>query len=192
MKFAITTAYVLLFCSLSMGQNSGTKWFSESEKNGVRIQNSLPKGGPYTGPTNEHFSYSYLVFYTRVTNETGHPIELSLGFSADSIPIPNSPHTFMKVFLPPETMTLEKRSLFSYGVTELKSFDKSTDFKATIEPMKDCLFYTVALFYQTRDNLWNEDRGGNRAEYVFDGKDLVFTMLPQIDALQCGKIVPGN
>ncbi|MEL7004110.1 MAG: hypothetical protein AAFN93_15430 [Bacteroidota bacterium] len=189
MKFAITTVCILLFYSLAKGQNTDTKWYSENEKDGVIIQNSFPKGGPYTGPTNEHFNYSYLVFYTHVINETGHPIELSINFSADSIAIPNSPHTFVKVFLPADTMTFDKQNLFSYGVTRLESLDQSTNFQRTINSKEDCLFYTVALFYQTKDNVLSEGRGGNRAEFVFNGKDLVFNMLPQIDSLPCGQII---
>ncbi|MEM9022843.1 MAG: hypothetical protein AAGB22_03830, partial [Bacteroidota bacterium] len=120
--------------------------------------------------------------------ETWNSIELSLHFSADSIPIPNSPHTFVKVFLPPDTMTLDKQPAFSYGVTRLTSFDKPTSFQRTIMPKEDCLFYTVALFYQTKNDAWSEERGGNRAEFIFDGKGLIFNMLPQIDALPCGQI----
>ena len=189
MRFAVTTVCFLLFCSLARGQNTGTKWYSENEKNGVIIQNSFPKGGPYTGPTNEHFNHSYLVFYTRVINETEHPIELKISFSADSIAIPNSPNTFVKVFLPADTMTLDKQNLFSYGVTQLESFDKSTNFQRIVNPKEDCLFYTVAFFYQTKDNVLSEDRGGNRAEFIFNGKDLVFNMPPQIDSLPCGHII---
>ncbi|MEM7727067.1 MAG: hypothetical protein AAGA64_05525 [Bacteroidota bacterium] len=189
MRFAITIICFLLISSLAKGQNTGTKWYSENEKNGIIIQNSFPKGGPYTEPTNEHFNYSYLVFYTRVINETGHPIELTVSFSADSITIPNSPNTFVKVFLPPDTMTLDKQNLFSYGVTRLESFDKSTNFQRTINSKKDCLFYTVALFYETNDNVLSEERGGNRAEFIFNGKDLFFNMLPQIDSLLCGQII---
>ena len=182
MRLALTTACVLLLSVLADGQTNTTNWFSEHEKNGVFIQNSFPKGGPYTGPTSEHFNYSYLVFYSRVVNETEHPVELTIAFSADPIPIPNSPHTFVKVLLPTDTMTVDKQRSFSYGVTQLGSLDKSSSFQKTLNPSEDCLFYTVALFYQTRDDVLDEDKGGNRAEYIFKGKELVFNMLPQIDA----------
>ncbi|MEM1408469.1 MAG: hypothetical protein AAGG59_16925 [Bacteroidota bacterium] len=188
MRLAITTIYLSLCCFFAKGQNTGTKWYSEHEKNGVIIQNSFPKGGPYMGPTEEHFNYSYLVFYHRVMNETGHPVEISISFSADSISIPGAPNTFVKVFLPSDTMTLDKRPLFSYGVTRLASLEEPTNFQRTIKPKTDCLFYTVALFYQTKDNVWNEERGGNRAELCFNGNNLVYNMLPQIDALACGRI----
>jgi hypothetical protein len=188
MRFALTTITFLLCCSFAVGQSIGTKWYSEQENDGILIQNSFNKGGPYTGPTTEHFNYSYLVYYSRVINETEHPIELSLSFSADPIPIPNSPNTFVKVFLPSDTMTLEKRSAFSYGITQIASLDEPTNFHRILQPKQDCLFYSVAIFYQTKDTAFNEDRGGNRAEFVLKGNELVYNLLPAIDALPCGKI----
>ncbi|MEM1339106.1 MAG: hypothetical protein AAGF96_15205 [Bacteroidota bacterium] len=189
LRFALTKICFLLCCSFATGQNTDTKWYSENKKNGIVIQNSFPKGGPYTGPTNAHFNYSYLVFFTRIVNETEHLIELKIRFSADSIAIPNSPNTFVKVFLPPDTMTLDKQHVFSYGITRLASFDKPTSFNSIIPPGEDALFYTAAIFYQTTDNFLSEERGGNRAEFIFDGKDLVFNMRPQIDSLPCGHII---
>ena len=128
---------------------------------------------------------SYLVFFTSVINETEHPLELTVNFSPDSIPIPNSPDTFVKLFLPSDTMTLDKQALFSYGITELEAFDKSTKFQRKLNPKEDCLFYIVAVFYQTNADAWNQERGGNRAELVLDGQDLFYNMLPQIDSLPC-------
>ncbi|MEL7161183.1 MAG: hypothetical protein AAFN92_10530, partial [Bacteroidota bacterium] len=114
--------------------------------------------------------------------------ELSLNFSADSIPIPNSPGTFVKLFLPPDTMTIAKQPLFSYGITELASLEKSTSLQKKVNPAEDCLFYVVALFYQTKDGTF-QDRGGNRAELVLQGQDLFYRMPPQIDSLRCGHLI---
>ncbi|KAA3626940.1 MAG: hypothetical protein DWQ02_20145 [Bacteroidetes bacterium] len=175
--------------SFVKGQNIDIDWYSETTSNGVIIQNSFPKGGPYKGPTTEHFNYSYLVFFSRVINETGKPLELDIHFSADSIAIPNSPGTFVKLFLPPDIMTLDKRSLFSYGVTELESFNESTSFERKLNPGEDCLFYVVAIFYQTNADAWNQERGGNRTELVLKGQDLFYKMPPQIDSLHCGHII---
>ena len=161
-----------------MGQRiSKTNWYSETNTNGVVIQNSFPKGGPYKGPTKRNFNYSHLVFYTRVVNETETPLELTINFSADSIPIPHSPDTFVKLFLQP---------LF---VTELESFDKPTTFQRTIKPKAECLFYVVAIFYQTIATPENRDRGGNRAELIMKGQDLFYRMPPTIDSLLCGQII---
>jgi len=130
-----------------------------------------------------------LVFFTRVINETGNSLELTVNFSTDSIVIPNSPDTFVKLFLPSDTMTLDKQNLFSYGIAELESFDKSTWFQRTINPKEDCLFYVVAIIYQTMADVRDQQRGGNRAELVLKGQDLFYRMLPQIDSLLCGHII---
>ena len=180
--------YFLLICSYAKSQNTETKWYSETNNNGIIIQNSFPKGGPYTGQTKKHFNYSYLVFYSRVINQTEKAFELKINFPADSIGIPNSLDTFVKLFLPPDKMTLEKQNLFSYGVTEFESFDNATMFQKTLNPNEDCLFYVVAIFYQTKASAQNQQRGGNRTELVLEGQQLFYKMLPQIDSMHCGEI----
>jgi hypothetical protein len=188
MKFLISIVSSLLICSFVKGQSIDTEWYSESVSNGITIQNSYPKGGPYTGPTKKYFNHSYLVFFTRVINGTEKPLEFSLNFTADSFPIPNSPETFVKLFLPRDTMTFAKQALFSYGITALESFDKPTRFHSKLNPGEDCLFHVVAFFYQTNAGAWNQERGGNRAELVLKGEDLFYNLFPQIDNLPCGQI----
>jgi hypothetical protein len=178
------------FCTLATGQGfSKTEWPSETNSNGIVIQNSYPKGGPYKGPVKKNFNYSHLVFFTRVINQTETPVELTINFSADSIPIPHSPDTFVKLFLPSDTMTLDKQSLYGYGVKEMESFDKPTMFQRTIKPKEECLFYVVAIYYQTIATPENRDRGGNRAEFVLKGQDLFYRIPPTIDSLPCGQII---
>lgn len=188
MKSFLSLGLLFLFFA-SANSQPPADWYSESSTNGITIQNSYPKGGPYPGPTQQHFRYSYLVFFSRVVNESGHPLDLSVHFQSDSIGIPNSPDTYMKLFLPSETMTLDKRSLFSYGITELESLDQATHFQGTLQPGEDVLFYVVALFYQTRDDIWEQERGGNRGELVLQGEELSYRMLPQVEALPCGRAV---
>lgn len=190
MRSIIFSVFFLPFCTHSTGQEiSKTEWYSETNTNGIVIQNSFPKGGPYTGPAKKNFNYSHLVFFTRVVNETGTPFELTINFSGDSIPIPHAPDTFVKLFLPSDTMTHDKQSLFGYGVTHLKSFDKPTMFQRTIKPKEECLFYVAAIFYQTIATPENRDRGVNRAELIMKGQDLFYRMPPTIDSLLCGQII---
>jgi hypothetical protein len=190
MRSIIFTVCFLSFYALATGQAiSKTEWYSETNTNGIVIQNSFPKGGPYTGPTKRNFNYSHLVFFTRVINKTAAPLELTINFSADSIAIPSSADTFVKLFLPPDTMTLAKQSLFDYGARDLASFEKPTQFQRTINPGEECLFYVVAIFYQTKATAQNQQRGGNRAELVVKGQDLFYRMPPQIDSLPCGQII---
>lgn len=180
---------MFLLCSFVQGQKIDTKWYSETSINRVRIQNSLNQGGPYTGPVKKYFNVSNLIYFTRVVNETEHPLEFTVCFSADSIAIPNSPGTFVKLFLPPDTMTLAKQHSFSYGVQPLKSFDQSTSFHRKLAPFEDGLFNVVAVFYQSKPGKWSQERGGNRGELILKGQDLYYRMLPQIDLLPCGHIV---
>jgi hypothetical protein len=190
MRTILFAFYFLPFCIHAMGQgNSKTEWYSETNTNGIVIQNSFPKGGPYTGPVKRNFNYTHLVFFTRVVNETATPFELTIHFTADSIPIPHSPDTFVKLFLPSDTMTHDKQSLFDYGVTYLKSLDKPTIFQRTLQPKEECLFSIVAIFYQTIATPENRDRGGNRAELIIKGQDLFYRMSPAIDSLLCGQII---
>lgn len=109
MRCATTVLFILLIYPFVKGQ----KMYRETTSNGVIIQNRFPKGGRYTGPIKKYFNVSNLVFFTRFINETGYPLELAVNFSADSIAIPNSPGTFVKLFLPTDTMTLEKLNLAS-------------------------------------------------------------------------------
>ena len=189
-KFILSVTVFCSLCILTLGQGiAKTEWDSETKTNGIIIQNSLPKGGRYTGPTQKNFNYSQLVFYTRVFNGTRKPLELTINFSADSIPIPNSPDTFVKIFLPSDTMTHDKRFLYNYGVGTLASFDKPTRFQKTLLPNEECLFYVVGIFYQTRPTEQYLQRGGNRGELVLKGQDLFYRMPPQIDSVPCGRII---
>lgn len=184
MRSTITILFFLSICTFVKGQLI----YSESQSNGITIQNSFPRGGPYAGPVKKYLNVSNLIFFTRVANETGHPLIVEVNFSADSIAIPNSPNTFMKLFLPPDSMTLEKQNLFNYGVRALDSFDQSTSMQRTLAPDEDFLFNVVAIFFQTKDAEWGE-RGGNRAELVVKGQDLFYRMPPQIDYLHCGRVI---
>lgn len=189
MKFILSIVCFLCICCYVSGQNSHPGWYSETEQNGIIIQNSLPKGGPYQGATTGHYNPSYLVFFTRIINKTDKPLELDLDLSADSMAIPNSPDTYVKLFLPKETISMDKRSLFSYGITELASLYQATSFKKIIAPNEDGLFYVVAFFYQTRPDAWSQERGGNRAELVLKGQNLYYNLLPQIDHLPVGQLI---
>ncbi|MGH9927163.1 MAG: hypothetical protein ACRD5B_17500, partial [Nitrososphaeraceae archaeon] len=84
--------------------------YSDPTGKGVIIQNSLPKSGGvadeksrYTDSTEKN--YRYAIFWTRVINETATPLELTINFPADSFAILPSPGSYLKLFLPPDTMT---------------------------------------------------------------------------------------
>jgi hypothetical protein len=161
-----------------------TKWYSETANNGIVIQNSFPKGGADTDPRGKNFAYR--IFFSRVINETGTPLELTINFPADSFAIPPAPDAYLKVFLPPDTMSLNKELLYNYGL-DLKSYldngpNTPTQLQRTINPNEECLFYVGVLFYQAD--------GVVRAEFVAKEQELFYRITPQLgsELIPCGQI----
>ena len=163
-----------------------TKWYDQ----GVIIQNSLgPKGGRYTDPTGKEFGYA--LFWTRVINESATPLELTINFPSDSLAIPPSPDSYLKLFVPPDdTMTVDKESLYDNGEKGLKSLldtglNKATMLHITINPKKDYCFYIGALSYQSA--------GMVRAGLVLKDQELFYriSIIPHFDSafFPCGHIV---
>lgn len=117
----------------------------------VIIQNSKRKGGGYTDLTGKRF-FSAIYWY-RVINETSTPIELTIHFPAHSFATLPSPDSYLKVFIPLDTMELGKEMLYNYGATGLKSFldaglNKPTRLQRTIHPNEAILFYVGVLYYK--------------------------------------------
>jgi len=188
MRFTLSLIFFFLINANAEAQNTEPNWYSESNNNGIILQNSFPKGGLYEGSKKKYFNYSCLVFFNRIINQTEKPFELTVDFPADEIGIPDSPNTFVKLFLSSDKMTLEKQNLFNYGLTDFDSLNDATKIKKILEPNEEHLFYVVAVFYQTRNDVQNEYRGGNRTELVLEGENLFYKMLPQIESMHCGKI----
>ncbi|PHX74610.1 MAG: hypothetical protein CK547_02330 [Chitinophagaceae bacterium] len=146
--------------------------FPDSSGGDVIIQNSYPKGGSqYTDATGRTFSY--VIFWTRVMNETGAPIELTIKFPADSFPLNSSSHSYVKVFLPPGKMTLEKESLFNYGITEFEpfldtGFNKRTSLQRMISSKRESIFYTALLLYHIDFPI--------RSAFILKREDLFYTI----------------
>ena len=191
---------MLVFCTSGKGQNK-FDWYSETASQGVRIQNSLPVGmgsldssgrTGYTDSSGKFFGY--LIFFSRVINETATSLELTLNFPADFA----SPYSYLKLLLPPDTMTLDKESLFNYGVTDLKSFldnsfNKPTMLQRTINPKEECLFHIVALWskFEGRPSKFG---GVARAELALKENDLFYRITgitPELDSalIPCGNII---
>ena len=161
---------------------------------GITIQNSLPKGGMIE-PNGTQYAdssgkrYAFAVFWTRIINETTTPIELDINFPADSFAIFSPADSYLKLFLPTDTLTLDKLPLFNYGITGLKSFldrnfNKATRLQRTIKPNEEHIFYIVTLTYQAS--------GTARAALFLKEQDLYYrlSMAPHGNgAIPCGKIV---
>ena len=166
--------------------------YNDSTGLDIIIQNSLPKGLSYTDPTEKHFEGR--IFWTRVINNTAIPLELTINFPADSFAFVSSPDSYLKVFLPVDTMTLGNEALYAYGLAGLKSFldtslNKPMMLQRTIDPQEDCSFYIGVLIYH--------GGGVARAELVLKRHDLFYNIRgisTELDAtlIPCGQIVFKN
>ncbi|MES2329777.1 MAG: hypothetical protein V4539_09260 [Bacteroidota bacterium] len=113
------------------------------------ILNSFRRGAPYTDP--KGISHGKVIFWTLLVNETDNPLELKIDFPVDSFEVPGLPGKYYKLFVPPDTMTIDKEPLYDYSMTGLKSFldnniDKPSSLKRTINPKESSGFYVVILF----------------------------------------------
>lgn len=160
--------------------------YTDSRGVDVVIQNSLPKGGGYVDPTGA--STGYTIRWIRVINETTTPLELLINFPGDPFGMLRSPESCYVLFLPPDTMRLEKESLYDYGATGLKSFletgvTKPTMLQRTINPKEECLFYIGTLFFCPAN-------GPSRGELVLKEQGLFYRMNDM--EIHCGQIVIKN
>lgn len=147
------------------------------------IQNSFPRGGTkYTAPDGK--VYGYTVFWTQIINETANPFELMIDFPADALELSSSAGSYFKLFLPSDTMTIEKEDLFNYGLPDLKPFldkslQKASSLKRTIHPKESGTFYVVTLFNRGVD-------GVLRAGLSLKGQYLFYSVNDK--EIHCGKI----
>lgn len=168
------------------------------------IQNSFPKGGLLY--KDQHGTeYRRVVFWTRITNETTHALELQIDFSGDSYEFPSYVESSVrhryKLILPADTMTRDKEALFDYGMTDLDSFldnriDKPSTLKRTINPNESSGFYVVRLFIKpewgwqsakkdtTRNR--NPEYGTTRAGFSLSGEEIFYTL--NGEEIPCGRI----
>ena len=162
-------------------------WYNSAESESILIQNSYPKGGPYPGITTQHFNHSYLVFFSRIENKSDSAIKIDLTIKTDPIPIPNSPGTYMQLYLPQDEMTTDKINQFSYGLDSVPLNQYESDYKKKLDPGEHCYFYTVAFFYQDKDVEYQQ-RGGNRIKLILDREQVILEMEPQVEYLKIGTI----
>ena len=122
--------------------------YTDSKGASLIIQNSFPKSGiVYTDSNGK--KYIYAVFWTRIINKTVNPLKLTINFPSDSFEIPSSSSNYMRLLLPTDTMTINKKPLYDYGLT-IKSFldnnsHKSSSLERTIDSKSSSAFYVVAL-----------------------------------------------
>lgn len=189
----LTTFLLFTICLTAKAQTSPTKNWVDSEVDYrdsagkvLKVYSSFPRGGGgYTDATGKR--YSYVIFWTRVVNESATPLELAIKFPAEPFTIFPSPDSHIRIFLPPDTMTLEKEQLGDYGLN-LQSFldagfNKPSMLQKTINPKEECYFYIPVLIYQAR--------GTARAALVLKGQDVFFriSINPDSALIPCGRVV---
>ena len=158
----------LTFCLFSCNQNSKstleknnqsektsdknvyTKYkYTNSEGGSITIENSLPKGGlKYTDVKGE--IYNYVVFWTRIMNQTDDTLELNINFPLNSYDVPSLPGKYYEILISSDTMTIEKSPLYLYGLTNFETFlnnniHKESNLKRTINSKESTGFYVVML-----------------------------------------------
>jgi len=123
--------------------------YTDSKGTTVIIQNSVPKGLTYNPPGK---SVQGRIFWNRVINETDRPLELFIDFP-DNLSSLRTSGDYLKIFVPPDTMTIDKESRYSYGFDVLRSkafldtvLLKPTALRKAIGPRGTALFYVGVLF----------------------------------------------
>ena len=76
---------------------------------------------------------------------------MKIDFPVDSYELPSSPGRYFKILIPSDTMTIDKESLYDYGMTGLNPFldnniHKPSSLKRTINPKESSGIYIVILF----------------------------------------------
>jgi len=190
----ITASFILflfLFYISTYGQVGPTRnWvdsevkLTDSKVNTVMVTNSLPKGGGVVYQNGK--KYGYVVFWTRMSNQSATPINLKVKFP--DVTFFKPPESYVKIVLPKESMKIEKEQLFDYGLTNLQSLlnDESNQLsilKKKIGPKEDYFFYVTVFIHI-------DGSGSARAKFQLKDKDLFykFSMGSDTTLIPCGSI----
>jgi hypothetical protein len=156
----------------------------DSKGNSVMMTNSLPKGGGVVYQNGK--KYGYVVFWTRMSNQSATTIELKVKFP--EVTFFKSPDSYIKIVLPKETMKIEKEQLFDYGLTNFQSLlnDESNQLgilQKKIGPKEDYLFYVTVFIHI-------EGGGSARAKFELNDKELLYKISIGSDTtlIPCGSL----
>lgn len=154
----------------------------------VIILNSSPKAGRYTDSDGKEFSYG--ITRTTLINVSGHPLELSLNFPADSVTFKTVSGSYVKLFLVPDTISFNDIPFdnsswyFSDGLKQFldAGLNTATSLQETISAKQERVFYIAAVYHKTA--------GVPTAELVLKDQNLFFRP-GRLDSLliPCGKIL---
>jgi hypothetical protein len=190
MKLLVLVVLLLPYLN-SYGQvGTGRNWVDSEVKhtvskgNTVMMTNSLPKGGGVVYQNEK--KYSYVVFWTRVFNQSATSIELKIKFP--DVTFFKSPDSFIQIVLPKATMNMDNVQLFDYGLKNLQSLinDQSNQLSVLqkkIKPNEDYIFYTAVFIHI-------EDWGPSRAKFELKDQDLFYKISKGSDTtiIPCGSL----
>ncbi len=188
----ITTLIFLTLCLSAIAQTTPTRnWvdtevnYTDSLGNTIKVYNSLPRGGGRINSGGK--DYSYVVFWSRIINESPSPLKLSMHFPSDSFAIFPSPSSYIKLSIPSDTMTFEKIQMLDYGLTNLKGIfekgnNKASMLQKTLLPNEECYFYIPVFFHQAS--------GTSRAALVLKSHEFFYRLSidPHSVLIPCGRL----
>lgn len=161
---------------------------TDSRRNSVMVTSSLPKGGGVVYQNG--VKYGYVVFWTRMSNQSENPMELRLKFP--DVTFFKSPESYVKIVLPRESMNSEKEQLFDYGLTNLQSIlnDESKQLSILnkkISPNEDYFFYVTVFIHI-------DGSGSARAKFELKDTELFYKISMGSDTvlIPCGSLVFKN
>ena len=190
MKLLVLVVLLLPYLN-SYGQvGTGRNWVDSEVKhtvskgNTVMMTNSLPKGGGVVYKNG--IKYSYVVFWTRVFNQSATSIELKIKFP--DVTFFKSPDSFIQIVLPKATMNMDNVQLFDYGLKNLQSLinDQSNQLSVLqkkIKPNEDYIFYSAVFIHI-------DDWGSSRARFELKDQDLFYKISKGSDTtiIPCGSL----
>jgi len=121
---------------------------TDAKGNVAKFIHSFPRGGGEVYKNGK--KYSYVVFWTRVFNQSATPLELKVKFP--EVTFFNWPDDYIQIVLPKETMLMDKVHAYDYGLTHLQSFlnDKSNQLnflQKRINPNQEHIFYIIVFMH---------------------------------------------
>jgi hypothetical protein len=195
MRLLATFLFLVISWAAFGQEDAASKWmhtdvtYTDARGNKLRILSSYPKGGAvYTDPSGK--KYSYVIFGIHLFNESGSRAELTMKFPPGPYAIFPSPESHIKLFLPPDTLTVDKIPLLDYGLTNIPSMldaglGQPRVLHRVIPAKGESLFYVQVLFHQVS--------GTTRAALVLEGESLFFkiSINPVIkdELIPCGQLV---
>jgi hypothetical protein len=158
---------------------------NETDNNGIIIQNSFPKGDGYRDSNGK--VYRVAIFWTRIINSSKQSIQLAINFRADSLVNPAMGDLHAKLFLLPDSMTLDKNQLYGYGITDLRSVldnrvNEETSLRRTILPDQEYMF-RVGMFSDPEEIPASEQRNYVlRSGLVLKKEELIYIIRANSDS----------